>query len=155
MDYASLSGEFHSRLTQVPPTYLLQTTQVRSSRVLVYSKADRKDGQKWCGGRGLRTMGIIGGYSCKITSRKYAMEQLPMDYVCPTKNWTRSLDHLPDPYPTAMMRYRKMTQKQSILFLWTWALGIDKYWWKWRRAKDWSSSSRMESGGGKWCLWGP
>ena len=28
MDYASISREFHSRLTQVPPTYLLQTTQV-------------------------------------------------------------------------------------------------------------------------------
>ena len=47
--------------------------------------------------------------------------------VCYTKNSIISLAYLPSPYLAAMMHYNKLTQKQSILLILTWEVGIGKY----------------------------
>ena len=69
--------------------------------------------------------------------------------VCPTKNWTRSLTHLPFPYLYVMKWCITLTQKQILLLLWTWTVIIGKYWQNSRHAKYWNSSPQTEISGGK------
>ena len=128
MDSVGLSGDFHSRSTQVA-IHLSDANHLSaflmSLRVceiwwkgwikMVFLKRTTEHGKRWW----FKMQNHI-KKMCHVTSTSGG-------YVCPTKTWTSSPAYLTYPYLDMMMWYRTSTHKKSVLFLSIWTVGIGKY----------------------------